>query len=348
MIDRSLRDRYSRQTIFPKIGETGQARLLQSRAVIIGCGALGCNIANLLARAGVGNIRIIDRDFIEYHNLQRQVLFNEDDIKAGLPKAIAAERHLRKINSTIEVKGIIADVNFANIDALCRDADIILDGLDNFDTRFLLNDFALKYRIPWVYGGAIAANGMTMNVIPGRTPCFRCVSSLSTATGNTLTCETAGVVGSVPAIVGAIQATEAIKILLGSPEINRDLIMIDVWTDTFDRIEIQKRKGCPACNGKYEYLAKKFTLKVTSLCGQSRSMQVVNTTSGPLLLSKLADQLTGVSNISRGRYMLRFKAEDYQFAVFPDGRVIIKNTLDETQAKELYEKYIGRLLSEMR
>ena len=253
MMDRSLKGRYARQTIFPRIGKAGQTRLLKSRAVIIGCGGLGCNIANLLARAGIGNLRIIDRDSVEYHNLPRQVLFNEADVKAGLPKAIAAERHLRKINSTIQIKGIVADVNSANIEQLCQDADIILDGLDNYATRFLINDFALKYKIPWVYGGAVMSQGMTMNIIPGKTPCFRCLYPVS-KTPDAITTETAGIIGPAPAIVGALQATEAMKILLGAPEINRDLIMIDIWADTFDRIKIKKRRGCPACNGNYEFL----------------------------------------------------------------------------------------------
>jgi len=213
MIDRRLRDRYSRQTMFPGIGESGQEKLAGSRVVIIGCGALGCNIATFLVRAGVGSIRIIDRDFIEYHNLQRQVLFDEQDIKAQLPKAIAAERHLRAANSSVEIEGTVADVNYTNIERLCCGADVILDGLDNFETRFLINDVALKHRIPWIYGGAIASNGMTTTIIPGETPCFRCFSSSLPEPGTTPTCETAGVVGTAPAIIGALQATEAIKIL---------------------------------------------------------------------------------------------------------------------------------------
>ncbi len=215
MIDRSLRDRYSRQTAFPPIGEEGQAKLGESTAVIIGCGALGCNIANLLVRAGVGKITIVDRDFIEYHNLHRQVLFDEEDIRAGLPKAVAAERHLKKINSTVEIEGIVADANYTNIETFCRDADVILDGLDNSETRFLINDVSLRHKIPWVYGGAIASSGMTMTLIPGETPCFRCISPVLPTPQTTLTCETAGIVSTAPAIIGSIQATEAMKIMVG-------------------------------------------------------------------------------------------------------------------------------------
>ncbi len=249
MIDRSLRDRYSRQTMFPGIGEEGQAKLLRGSAVIIGCGALGINIATFLARAGVGKIKIVDRDFIEYHNLQRQVLFDEDDIKAQLPKAIAAERRLRKANSTVQIQGIVADVNYTNIEEFCCGANVILDGLDNFETRFLINDVALKHKIPWVYGAAIASNGMTMTIIPGETPCFRCIFPILPPRGTIPTCETAVVVSTAPAIIGAIQATEAIKLLLGAAEINHDLIMIDVWKGTFDHIKIRPRQGCLACGG---------------------------------------------------------------------------------------------------
>ncbi len=260
MIGRKLIDRYSRQTIYPNIGDEGQARLLKSRAVIIGCGALGGTIANLLVRAGIGNIKIIDRDFIEYHNLQRQVLFTEADIKGGLPKAIAAERYLRKVNSTIDIKGIVAEVNSANIESLCNGTDIILDGSDNFETRLLINDFALKNKIPWVYGGIVGAHGMTMNIMPGETPCFRCIHTVTASMEKPLTCESAGVINSVPAIIGSLQAAEAIKILLGAPEINRDLIVIDVWTGNFDRIKSHRLTDCPACNGKYEYLNQQLGL----------------------------------------------------------------------------------------
>jgi len=320
---------------------------LRSCAVIIGCGALGCNIANLLVRAGVGKIRIIDRDFIEYHNLQRQVLFNESDIKAGLPKAVAAKRHLRRANSTVKIEGIVADVNSSNIEKLCHDAEVILDGLDNFETRLLINDFALKYKIPWIYGGAIAANGMTMNVIPGKTACFRCVHTLVPSAERTLTCETVGIVNSVPAIIGALQATEALKILVGDPEINRGIVLIDVWRDIFEHIEVNRLQGCPACNGKYEFLDNKFDLKTASLCGQSRAVQVVNTAVKRVSLTKLAAQLQKADNIFLNKYLLRFDADEYQFTVFPDGRVIIRNTIDETQARKLYDKYIGHSLAKI-
>lgn len=341
MIDRNLRNRYSRQTAFPGIGEEGQAKLLGSRAVIIGCGALGGHIATILVRAGIGKIKIVDRDFIEHHNLQRQVLFDEDDIKARLPKAIAAERHLKKMNSTVEIQGIVADVNYTNIEGFCRGADIILDGLDNLETRFLINDVALKHKIPWVYGGAIGSTGITMTVIPGKTPCLRCIFPLLPSPGVVPNCETAGIVGSVPAIIGSLQATEAMKILMGVPDINREIIMIDVWKNIFDHIKIKPREDCPACAGKYEFLQESYSIKTTSLCGQNRAVQVVNTRVKAIALEELATSLKNVSNIVQAGYMLSFNVDDYEILVFPDGRAIIKNTIDESKALELYQKYVA-------
>jgi len=344
MIDRRLRDRYSRQTMFSGIGEEGQAKLLSSNVVIIGCGALGGNIATFLVRAGVGKITIVDRDFIEYHNLQRQVLFDEDDIRAQLPKAIAAERRLKRANSTVEIQGIVADVNYTNIEEFCRGANVILDGLDNVETRFLINDVALKHKIPWVYGGAIASQGMTMTIIPGESPCFRCISPILPPPGTTPTCETAGIIGTVPAIIGSIQATEAMKILVGAEDVNRELITVDVWKGTFDHFKVKPRQGCIACSGKYEYLERRFGIKTTSLCGQSRAVQVINTTVTAISLDKLAARLRNVDNVSQNEYMLRFAADDHEITVFPDGRAIINNTIDESQAEELYNKYVGELI----
>ncbi len=341
MIDKRLRNRYSRQMMFPAIGEEGQVKLSKGNVVIIGCGALGSNIATLLVRAGVGKIRIVDRDFIEYHNLQRQVLFDEDDIKAQLPKAVAAERHLKKINSSVEIEGIVADANYSNIEGLCSGADVILDGLDNFETRFLLNDVALKHRIPWVYGGAIASNGMTMTVIPGETSCFRCISPILPDPGTTPTCETAGVIGTIPAVIGALEATEAIKILVGA-EVNRELITVDIWTGAFNHLKVEPCADCPACQGRYDFLENRFVIKTTSFCGQSRAVQVVNTEVRDFSLKELEARLKPVvAEVSYNEFMLRFTADNHEMVVFPDGRAILRNTTDESLARGLYAKYIG-------
>lgn len=340
MIDRQLRDRYSRQTMFPAIGEEGQKKLSRGTVVIIGCGALGGNIANFLVRAGVGKVRIVDRDFIELHNLQRQVLFDEEDIKKRLPKATAAERHLRKVNSSVEIEGITADANYTNIERFCSGADVILDGLDNSETRLLINDVALKHKIPWIYGGALASQGMTMTIIPGETPCFRCVTPALPYPGIILTCETAGIVGTVPAIIASLQATEAIKILVGSAEINRGIIDIDVWKFSFQQLKPEPRKDCPACRGKYEFLEKKFLTKTTSLCGQSRAVQVVNTRVKEIDLAGLASQLSKAGKVVHNEFMLDFSVDGKEIVIFPDGRAIIKNTVDESAAEALYARYV--------
>jgi len=326
--------------MFPAIGEEGQVKLSNGNVVIIGCGALGTNIATFLVRAGVGKVRIVDRDFIEYHNLQRQVLFDEEDIKGGLPKAIAAERHLKKVNSSVEIEGIVADANYTNIEGFCSGADVILDGLDNFETRLLINDVALKHKIPWVYGGVIASQGMTMVIVPGEPPCLRCISPVLPDPGTTPTCETAGVVGTVPAVIGALQATEAIKILVGA-EINRELITVDIWKGTFHHLKVASRKGCPACHGKYDFLDERFVIKTASFCGQSRAVQVVNTKVTQIALDELAAKLRGAGDVSHNEFMLRFRVDGKEIIVFPDGRAIINYTFDKSLARELYAKYVG-------
>ncbi len=333
-------DRYSRQVLFPGIGTEGQRKLSNSCVVIIGCGALGTIIATSLVRAGIGKVRIIDRDFIEYHNLQRQALFDEDDIRNGLPKAVAAERHLKKVNSSVEIEGIVADVNYTNIERLVRDVDIILDGLDNFETRGLINDTSLKHKIPWIYGGAISSSGMTMNIIPGQTPCLRCINPEVPNRARIRTCETAGVISPAPFIIGSLQSVEAMKILVGAEEINRQLIVIDVWRGKFNRFEINRRADCPTCQGEYEFLEGKHSTKTTSLCGQN-AVQVTNPKVREISFETLAAQLKRIGEVSYNEFMLRFTADAHEMVVFPDGRAIVKNTNDESLARGLYAKYIG-------
>ena len=335
-----LIDRYSRQTLFPGIGEKGQKKLGNSSVVIIGCGALGTVIATSLVRAGVGKVKIIDRDFIEYHNLQRQVIFDEEDIRDELPKAIAAERHLRKVNSSVKVEGVVADINYANIERLVAGVDLILDGLDNFETRLLINDVSLKHAIPWVYGGCIASYGMTMNIIPGETACLRCFQVSPTSSGIALTCDTAGVIGPAPFIIGSLQTTEAMKILIGTEEINRDLIMIDVWKGEFNRFKVGRRADCPACHGKYEFLEAKFGTRTTSLCGQN-AVQVLNPERKEVSFESLAAHLRPLGEVNYSEFMLRFRVDNHEMVIFPDGRAIVKNTNDESLARGLYAKYIG-------
>ncbi|MFC2047578.1 ThiF family adenylyltransferase [Chloroflexota bacterium] len=325
-------DRYSRQILFHGIGQEGQRKLKSSSIALIGCGALGTIIATTLVRAGVGEVRIIDRDFVEYHNLQRQVLFDEGDIENQLPKAVAAERHLKKVNSSIKIDGIVADVNYANIEQLVRGADLILDGLDNFETRFLINDVSLKHKIPWIYGGAISSSGMTMNIIPGETACFRCLLPEILGRGMILTCDTAGVIGPAPFITGSLQSAEAMKILIGVESISRDIVLIDAWQGTFNRVKISSRTDCPSCQGKFEFLEAKFGTRAASLCGQN-AVQVLNPETKGVSFESLATQLRSIGEVSYNEFILRFKVDNYEIVVFPDGRAIIKNTNDESLAE---------------
>jgi molybdopterin-synthase adenylyltransferase len=333
-------NRYSRQMIFPEIGPAGQAKLKGSFAVLIGCGALGTLIASALVRAGVGKIRIVDRDFIEYHNLQRQIIFDEDDIKNNLPKAIAAERHLKKVNSEIKIEGIAADVNFTNIERFTQGADIILDGLDNFETRLLVNDVSLKHNIPWVYGGAIASQGMTFTILPQRTACYRCIVPGEIASGQVLTCDTAGVISPAPWIVASMQSAEALKVLVGSDKINPDLMTFDVWNNDFRSLQVAASPDCPACRGQYEFLDGRHTTAASSLCGQN-AVQVLASQPSRLSFPDLARRLELIGTVSYSDFMLSFKTENEEILVFPDARAIIKNTHDEALARGLYAKYIG-------
>lgn len=336
-------DRYARQRIFRGIGDEGQKKLGASYAVIIGCGALGSTIASCLVRAGVGKVRVVDRDFIEYHNLPRQLLFDEDDIKAQLPKAIAAQCHLNKINSSVIVEGIALDVNPSNIEKLVAGADVILDGLDNYETRYLINDAALKLGIPWIYGGAVGSAGMTMNIIPGQTPCFRCIMPAPPGAGRMQTCDTAGVLNSAPFIIGSLQSAEAIKMLVGArDQLNKGIISIDIWEDTFHQAALgaAARPDCPACQGKYEYLEAEEGSRSTVLCGHD-AVQVYNPKSPGVSLETLAKRLAPVGQVSYNDFLLRLTVEGREIMVFPDSRAIIKDTRDESLARSLYAKYIG-------
>jgi adenylyltransferase/sulfurtransferase len=245
--------RYSRQILFPEISDEGQRKLSSSFVTIVGCGALGGIIATTLVRAGVGKVRIIDRDVIEYHNLHRQLLFDEEDVKQGLPKAVAAERHLKKVNSSIQIEGVVADLNYTNIENLVAGSDLILDGLDNLETRYLINDVAMKLKIPWVYGAVASSQGMTMDILPNDTPCLRCASH-NTFTNRTLLTSDTGLISPAPFIIGSLQSVEAMKILVDAQDINRDLIFVDVWKGLFKRFKVFRNTECLPCHGTFEFL----------------------------------------------------------------------------------------------
>jgi adenylyltransferase/sulfurtransferase len=330
---------------FPGIGEEGQRKLLASRVALCGVGALGTVLANAMVRAGVGFVRVVDRDFIETHNLQRQILFDENDIAENLPKAEAAVRKLRAINSQITIESVVADIDHTNILDLVNDVDLILDGTDNFEVRYLINDVAVKLSKPWVYGGCIGSHGQSMTILPGETPCLRCVIESSPPPGMAPTCETAGVLGPAINIIASYQATEALKILSGQREaINRDLLFIDVWENVHKSFKIAKLKDtvdCPCCKRReFDWLDGKMGSHTTSLCGRN-AVQVTHRSATKLNFDELARQLGPMGEVSFNRFLFKFGVDGYEFTVFPDGRAIIKGTNDVDKARTLYAKYIG-------
>ena len=252
-------ERYSKQILFTGIGEEGQRRLAESRVAVIGMGALGTVIANNLARAGVGYLRLIDRDFVETSNLQRQTLFNEVDVFEHIPKAVAAVEHLKKVNSEIILEPVVCDVNPSNIHQLIKDVDLVLDGTDNYETRFLINDACLQSATPWIYGGVIGSYGITMNIIPGKTPCFRCLINKMPAPGSQPTCSTVGVLNMITGIISGYQTAEAVKYLVKSPDLRKSVLVVDVWENICENVAIKKNMDCKACvHGEYEFLQNKL------------------------------------------------------------------------------------------
>jgi molybdopterin-synthase adenylyltransferase len=333
------KERYSRQIRFSGIREEGQNRLLQSHAAIVGCGALGSFHALALARAGVGRLTIVDRDYVESSNLQRQWLFEESDAAEALPKAAAAARRLPAINAGVSVSGIVRDLTSANIAELLAGAGIILDGTDNFETRYLINDYAISRGIPWIYGAAVGSYGITMPVIPERTSCLRCVYPDPPA-GIQPTCETAGVLGSITAAIAAIQAADAIKILCGrSGEIRSRITTMDVWQGTTREVEQpDKDPECPACgNHNFEYLQGAHR-SPSHLCGRN-AVQIHD--QRQLDLTELRARLLPLGEVRSNEYALRFFPAPYEMTIFPDGRAIIKGTNDIGVARSLYARYVG-------
>lgn len=336
-------DRYSRQMLLPEIGPAGQERLLTSSVAVVGCGALGTVIANTLVRAGVGRIRVIDRDYIELNNLQRQTLFDEEDIARGLPKAIAAAEKLRHVNSQVTVEPVVADVNPDNVEQFIGGVDLVLDGTDNFETRFLLNDACFKHNVPWVYGAVLATYGMVYAILPRRTPCFRCLLTGMPVPGSAPTCDTAGVLSTAVNIIASLEVTEGLKILLGKEEeLYGGLLYVDVWNGTFERLTVGKRDApCPVCDmGQFEFLEAREGSYLTALCGRE-AVQVNVRGEVQVSFPDLARRLAAVGEVRFNDYMLRFGVDSYELTVFPDGRAIIKGTTDEATARTLYARYIG-------
>jgi adenylyltransferase/sulfurtransferase len=336
------RDRYSRQTRFSSIGPAGQERLRAGRVLVVGCGALGSAVVDLLARAGVGHLTIVDRDFVELSNLQRQLLFDESDAEAGLPKAIAAARAVARINSGVVVEPVVADVTPNNVEALMESAQVVIDGTDNLETRYLLNDACVKRGTPWVYGGAVASTGMAMAIVPGQTACFRCLFPVRAAAGTLATCDTAGVLGSTVVAVAAFQWTSVVKLLVGSREGLGELAAFDVWTQDSEHTSVPRQPECPCCaQRRFEYLEAKVTSRTATLCGRN-AVQVSPAAPVVLELGPLAERLAGLGEVSvRGAFLVRFAVDGFELTLFPDGRAIVKGTSEPSVARALYARYVG-------
>jgi len=333
-------ERYSRQILFPPVGPDGQQRLAAARVAIVGCGATGSALASLLARAGVGYLRIIDRDYVEASNLQRQVLFDEADAAESLPKAIAATRKIRAFNSEIEVEPHVADLTPDNIEDLLGNVQLILDGTDNFETRYLINDYAVSQGLPWIYAAGVGSYAVTMNILPGDTACLACIFPDS-PTGMVETCDTAGILNSAVNLVASIAATEAMKLIVGGPDrIRLTLLSYDVWINEFAQVSANHpREGCRACQQRdFTHLAGVGRPHI-SLCGRN-SVQI-HERQRPIDFDEITRRLTPHGTVKHNEFVLKFWHDPYELTLFPDGRAIIKGTTDTAIARSLYARYVG-------
>jgi len=335
-----LEERYSRQILFKGIGHKGQDRLQAGRVAIVGCGATGSAVASLLARAGVGTLRVIDRDYVEPNNLQRQSLFDEADAVESVPKAIAAARKIAAFNSHIVVEPRVADLTPENVDSLLADVQLILDGTDNFETRYLVNDYAVKFAIPWIYAAAVGSYAVTLNVLPGQTACLTCIFP-DPPSGTVETCETEGILGSAVNLVAAIEAAEAIKVLVGAQDkLRRTLLSFDVWLN--DRAEVaaaKPRARCRACQERdFVHLAGEGRPHIT-LCGRN-SVQI-HERHRPVDFKEMTQRLNSLGVVRHNDFVLKFWRDPFELTLFPDGRAIIKGTTDTAVARSLYARYVG-------
>lgn len=360
--------RYHRQMLLPGFGQQGQEKLLAAKVLVLGCGALGTVIANMLARAGVGELVIVDRDFIELTNLQRQILFDEQDVRDGLPKAEAAKRKIATINSQVQVTAVVDDVNHANIESLVlgngRPVDAIVDGVDNFETRFLANDVAVKHAIPYIYGGAVATTGMSYAILPhtptgnkpwekqlpGATPCLRCIFEQAPPPGMNPTCDTAGVLGPIVSIIANYQVVETLKVLTANwSAISPTLLSIDLWANTVRQLKVARAYDvgdCVCCKKRqFEFLDGKFASATTTLCGRNAVQLTQKISADRLKFDEIADRLRPHGTVDVNKFMLRAQikdnGQDYELTLFTDGRAIVKGTKEPTVAKSIYAKYVG-------
>ncbi|HZI18954.1 MAG TPA: ThiF family adenylyltransferase [Pyrinomonadaceae bacterium] len=336
-------ERYSRQVLFAGVGAEGQRRLRASRVVVVGCGALGSAQVETLARAGVGEMLIVDRDFVEESNLQRQAMFTELDARERVPKAVAAARRVAEINSDVRCSAEVADVNNSNVERLIGGADLVLDGTDNFSTRYLLNDACVKHHVNWVYGAAVGSYGVTMTVRPRLSPCLRCVFPAPPPAGSAPTCDTAGVLMPIISVVAAVQTAEAVKLLTGRVEkLHGGLWQLDVWENEWRRISVGRPDpACPACAlGRFDSLAAEAGDLATVLCGRD-AVQVSPREGTRLDLKALAERLRAAGEVKSNEYLVRLKAGDYELTVFGDARAVVRGTEDVTLARTLYARYVG-------
>lgn len=337
-------EKYSRQILFHGIGREGQERILGAGAVLVGCGALGTAVAALLVRSGLGRLRIIDRDFVEPSNLQRQTLFDEADAREAMPKAAAAARHLRAVNSDAEVEGVVADLAPGNCAELLRGFPLILDGTDNFETRLLVNDAAVSFGVPWIYAAAVGSYGVSMTILPGEGPCLACL--LESGTGASIaaqeTCDTAGILNAAAGAIAAIEAGEALKLLAGRRDaLHGRLASCDVWSGRFQAVRVARKPDCRACvRREFAYLSGAAQPHIT-MCGRD-SVQI-HEHSRKLDLTHLRERLAAASaaGLRANDFLLRFRVPPYELTVFPDGRAIVKGTQDPAIARSLYARYIG-------
>ncbi len=337
-------DRYSRQTRFAPLGTDGQARLAAARVAVVGCGALGSVVAMTLARAGVGFMRLIDRDVPETSNLPRQVLFDEADVAAGLPKAVAAAGQIGRINSGVSIEPMVADLTAANVGELLGGVEVIVDGTDNFEARFLVNEYACRHAVPWVHGGAIGAEGRVMTIVPGRTACLRCLIPEPPAPGALPTCDTAGIIGPAALVVGAVEAAEAMKLIVGAVEkTGNRLLVCDLWDNVWRTIDVSSlaATGCPTCRGgDSPWLEGRLGGRPTPLCG--RDAVQVPSAGGVVDLKALAARLAVLGSVVANRWIVRAEVEEgIQLSVFADGRAIVSGTREEARARAIVSRYLG-------
>jgi adenylyltransferase/sulfurtransferase len=338
----SNQGRYSRQELFAGIGVAGQEKIRAARVAVVGCGALGSSLAEMMVRAGAGAVTVIDRDYVEASNLQRQSLFDESDVARGMPKAAAAAARLTALNSDVDVRGIVADLAVDNAGGLLAGHTLVLDGTDNFETRFLVNDVCVRDGIDWVYGACVGAYGLALAVRPHVSPCLRCVLEEMPPPGSSPTCDTAGVIAPIVHVVTGIQAAEGLKLLAGRYDaLLPGIVTVDLWQGTFEVMDLRGQKPwCPACtSARYEY-ADAAAAPTAVLCGRD-AVQIRAPRGGALDLGALASRLAGVADVTANEHLVRFAADGAEFVVFRDGRAIVKNVHDVAQARSLYARYVG-------